>query len=153
MDATQEAPTSLNIFKVAKCGYYVADINYGGLGLFARITFNDEHETHRGLNWLEAVGAVPTPPWATTLQLATSYSQSDGPIQSNPCIVLSYATHHGCTEGQVVKAMCTLNGTLRYPNYNVNAIAVSYKWYVALEKDIKWRLNSRQSYFARVSIT
>ena len=49
---------------------------------------------------------------------------------------MSFATHQGCTEGQLVEAVCSLNGTLRYPSSNVNAIVVSHKWYVALKKDV-----------------
>ena len=54
---------------------------------------------------------------------------------SQPCIVISYATHQGCTEGQLVEAAVSSNGTLRYPNNLVNAIVVSNKWYVALVKN------------------
>ena len=107
------------------------------LGTFERVTFNNEVETKRVLHRLDAVGGHPSPNWATTIKFASSYIQ-DGPqsvsTQANPCIVISYATYLGCTEGQLVEAAVSLNGTLRYPNNLVNAIVVSHKWYVALVK-------------------
>ena len=63
------------------------------------------------------------------------------PVQANPCIVLFYASHLGCTEGQLVEAVCSLSGNLKYPNSLVNAMVVSHKYYTALRKNDDGELN------------
>jgi hypothetical protein len=127
---------STNIAVISRHGYQVADINYGGLGDFNRLKFGEQEEVRGSLNYLEAISMIKSPPWGITLKLAQTYGDAiNGPIQHNTCFVLSYCTHMGVTEFQAVKAVCTLNGVLRTPNSCVNAIAVSYKWYVALLKD------------------
>ena len=59
MDTNQQIPVSIDVGTIAQHGFYVANINYGGLGTFTRVTFNSEPETKSALHWLDAVGAHP----------------------------------------------------------------------------------------------
>ena len=113
---------------------HVPDINYNGLGGFAKLPFGNEADVLTSLHWLDLVGRQGVPRWGTSIKLAQSYER-DHPTQHNPCIVVYYAPHLGVTESQTVKGLVSLGGNLRYPNTLVNAIVVSHKDYTALVKD------------------
>ena len=115
-------------------GNLVPDINYNGLGGFSRLPFGSEDEILKSLHFLDIVGGKSAPSYGTTLKLAHSLVRGH-PFQGNPCIVVNYVPYLGLTERDIIKAVMTLGGHLKYPNSLVSAIVVSHKHYTALEED------------------
>ena len=61
MDTSKHVPVSISVGTVAQHCFNVANINYGGLGTFERVTFNNGVETKRVLHGLDAVVAIHRP--------------------------------------------------------------------------------------------
>ena len=119
---------------VERFGCQVPEINYGNLGHFEKLIFNDQESTVRSCHWLDILGQKLAPPYAVTFKLARGESNGH-PIQGNTSFVVNYGPHFGLTEVEFIKGVLTLGGRLAYPNYLVNGCVVSYKWYTALRPD------------------
>ena len=51
---------------------------------------------------LDCLGSKKSPNWKTTIKLAQDYTR-EGPVQTIPYIVISYATHYATTKSKRVE--------------------------------------------------
>ena len=119
---------------VERHGCWVPDINYEPLGGFLKLPFGTEAEILKSLHFLNTVGGKAAPSYGMTLKLAFGECRGHG-VQGNPCIVVNYCPYLGLTERDIINALMTIGGNLKYPNTLVNAVVVSHKYYTALVED------------------
>ena len=60
-DPTEHTPIEISVGTVASHGFNIPNINYGGLGSFAKFNHNNESEVKRSLHWLDVLGAQSSP--------------------------------------------------------------------------------------------